>query len=90
MTPAPGPAPLDGNAAAGPLSAVLTGDATLAVACCSGCGVAAVLATASVFRSAMGTVVRCSRCAGVLVVVVERPGGTVVSAHGCSWIRVRA
>ncbi|PFG42978.1 hypothetical protein ATJ88_1655 [Isoptericola jiangsuensis] len=87
-TPLPRPLPLDGNAAAGPLAGVLAGDATTAVARCSGCGATAVLAAAVVFRTAMGTVVRCASCEHVLVVVVERPDGTVMSARGCSWVRV--
>lgn len=85
--PLPRPLPLDGNAAAGPLGAVLAGDPTLAVARCAGCGATGVLAGAVVYRTAMGTVVRCASCELVLVVVVERPDGTTVSARGCSWLR---
>ncbi|ANC30417.1 DUF6510 family protein [Isoptericola dokdonensis] len=84
----PRPLPLDGNAAAGPLAAVLAGDATTATARCAGCGATAVLATAVVYRTAMGTVVRCASCEQVLAVVVERPAGATVSVRGCAWVRV--
>jgi hypothetical protein len=83
----PLPRPLDGNAAAGPLGTLLAGDPTLTVVRCAGCGATAVLAVATVFRTAMGTVVRCASCEQVLVVVVERSADTIVSARGCSWMR---
>jgi len=79
--------PVDGNAVAGVLGSAYSIDVTLAVVRCVSCGHTDVLARTRVHRSAMGAVVRCVACDAVLVVVVERPDGTLVSTPGASWIR---
>ncbi|MBD5787629.1 hypothetical protein IF650_15765 [Cellulosimicrobium terreum] len=80
-------APLDGSAVAGALGAVYAADVTLALLRCASCGHTGVLARAVVHLSAMGGVVRCPGCDAVLLVVVERPDGTLVNARGAAWVR---
>ena len=78
---------LDGNAVAGALGAAYGIDVTLAVVRCVSCGHTDVVARTRVHVSPMGAVVRCATCDAVLVVVVERPDGTLVSSPGASWVR---
>jgi hypothetical protein len=61
---------LDGNAIAGELSEVFTGDLTTATATCAACGVTGMVATAVVYEG-MGTVLRCPECDSVLLRLVH-------------------
>jgi hypothetical protein len=65
---------LDGNAAAGLLSAIFPFEMTLAVAVCDGCGATAQVAALSVYAQAPGLVARCPGCQAVLLRIVEGPG----------------
>jgi predicted enzyme related to lactoylglutathione lyase len=67
---------LDGNAAAGELSEVFSIDVTVATGTCAGCGVSGPMASAMVYETGMGTVLRCPACDAVLMRVV-RGGGEV-------------
>lgn len=66
---------LDGNALAGRLHDLLGWDATAALVRCVHCDVPGLLATAPVFASGMGVVVRCRSCDAVLLTVVEADDG---------------
>lgn len=70
---------LDGNALAGRLDDLLGWDATASLVRCRHCGIPGLLATASVYASAMGTVVRCRSCDAVLITVVD-------GADGRTWL----
>ena len=75
---------LDGNVLAGPLAELFAFDATMASARCAGCGAVELLATAMVYRDAMGTVARCAHCDDVLLTIVEAKGRTWVSMPGAT------
>jgi hypothetical protein len=75
---------LDGNVLAGPLAELFAFDATMASARCAGCGAVELLATAMVYRDAMGTVARCAHCEHVLMTIVEADGRTWVSMPGAA------
>ncbi|MBB3159437.1 phage FluMu protein Com [Microbacterium proteolyticum] len=66
---------LDGNALAGRLDDLLGWDATASEVRCTQCGLNDLLATAAVYASAMGSVVRCRACDAVLLTVVDAPDG---------------
>ncbi|QEO14829.1 hypothetical protein FLP10_10725 [Agromyces intestinalis] len=84
------PAPhVDGNALAGPLAELFAFDVTDAVARCGSCGTADVVARAMVYRSAVGTVVRCPACDDVLATLVESDDRIWFSMRGMSAIEVR-
>ncbi|CAM3825576.1 DUF6510 family protein [Isoptericola cucumis] len=80
-------APLDGNAVAGLLGEAFAFETTLALVRCATCGRTDVVARARAHVSAMGAIVRCDGCDAVLLVVVERPDGTLVSTRGAAWLR---
>jgi hypothetical protein len=69
---------LDGNAAAGALGDVFTGDATLFFDTCAGCGMRTVQAEVRVYVDAPGTVLRCPGCDAVLMRLVRMPGRILV------------
>lgn len=75
---------IDGNALAGPLAELFAFDATMASARCGGCGAVELLATAMVYRDAMGAVARCGHCDHVLMTIVEANGRTWVSMPGAA------
>ncbi|MGN6126399.1 MAG: DUF6510 family protein [Humibacter sp.] len=62
---------LDGNVLAGPMSQVMTGDATSARGRCAHCGDVAALAQAVVYSDGGWYVARCRRCDNVLLTIVE-------------------
>ena len=62
---------LDGNAAAGILSEVFTGDVTRMLAECGGCGSVAPLAEAVVEIDETAAIVRCRGCTHTLVTVLR-------------------
>ncbi len=80
---------VDGNAVAGAFADLLAFDVTAARARCAGCGAVAALATAMVYRSAAGSVVRCAGCDATLVTVVEAEGRTWLGFSGITAIEVR-
>ena len=81
---------LDGNALAGPLAEVLTGDATSAVGRCMGCGDVAALAQAVVYASAGRYVARCRNCDDVLLTVIETDTGLMLTMDGIAAFRMPA
>ena len=62
---------VDGNAAAGILSEVFTGDVTRMLAECGGCGSVAPLAEAVVEIDETAAIVRCRGCTHTLVTVLR-------------------
>lgn len=79
---------LDGNALAGILEDGLGLDLTDCRGRCAGCSGIAVLATAVVLVSPMGTVARCASCEHVLITVVTGDGRTWIGLPGLSAIEV--
>lgn len=82
------PPDLDGNAAAGELSAVFAVDLTAAVAQCAGCGRRGALATTALYLSAPGLVLRCRGCDGVLVRLVSAPGRQWLDLRGVAVLQL--
>jgi hypothetical protein len=80
---------LDGNAAAGAFADLLAFDVTLARARCAGCGSVAELATALVYRSDAGSVLRCPGCDAVLATVVEADERIWFGLNGITAVEVR-
>ena len=58
---------LDGNAAAGTLEQIFNFEITTAVGTCANCGAVAELGRTNVYSPAIGIVVRCPACEGVLL-----------------------
>ena len=73
---------LDGNAIAGLLLDVFGAEMTTATGTCATCGASAQLAELAVYLRAPGTVVRCRRCDGVLIVLATIRGVTCVDLMG--------
>jgi hypothetical protein len=80
---------LDGNGVAGLLHDVFAREMTEARACCASCGAIDQLGGARVFVHAPGTVIRCRRCAKVLIVVVQAGGSYRVGLSGLRWLELR-
>jgi hypothetical protein len=73
---------LDGNAIAGTLGAVFGTEVTTAIGACASCGRRSLVAEFAVYLRGPGTVVRCGRCGGVVMVIVEAHGVTCVDLRG--------
>ena len=73
---------LDGNAIGGLLMALFGTDMTTAVGTCGVCGTVGLVAELAVYRTELGTVVRCRVCDNVLMVFVEIRGVTCVDMEG--------
>ena len=80
---------LDGNMLAGAFAELFTFDVTTATARCANCGALAELATAMVYVSDAGSVVRCAGCDGVLATVVHAEGRTWFGLRGITAVEVR-
>jgi len=78
----PTSAPLDGNALAAPLFEVFGFEGTAATATCGACASVNRVAQLAVFTRAPGTVARCPRCGGVLIVLIERGAMACVDLSG--------
>lgn len=66
----------DGNALAGPLSAIFAADITTAVRRCPGCGTEATVAALHVYDAGLAAVARCPHCHDVAL-RVARHGQTL-------------
>lgn len=62
---------VDGNAAAGVLREVFGTEMTGYAGTCGSCGAAAPLAESAAFTGGPGTVLRCDRCDGLLIVITR-------------------
>jgi len=66
---------LDGNAAGGILGEVFTFEMTTARTACAHCGATGEVGSQMAHMSEIGTVVRCSRCDGVLIRIAHQTEG---------------
>jgi hypothetical protein len=74
---------LDGNVLAGVLAGNLSGDPTLTMGRCLGCGDVSPLALAMVWvKKNHSFIVRCHICDAVLMIAIEKPGGTTLTTPG--------
>ncbi len=73
---------LDGNAIGGLLIEIFATDMTTATGACATCGAVRAVAELAVYRSALGTVVRCRACDAVLMAFVQIHGVTCVDLEG--------
>jgi Family of unknown function (DUF6510) len=80
---------LDGNAIGALLHDVFGTEMTAAVATCATCGAIGPMAETVVYLRAPGVVVRCRRCAAVLMVVVQRGARNCVSLGGLAALEPR-
>lgn len=80
---------VDGNAVAGDLSAIFTGDLSAAVATCAGCGATGPVASVMVYEG-MGEVLRCPECDTVLVRLMRAHGETCLDMRGITLLRWRS
>jgi len=81
---------LDGNAIGGLLHEVFGTEMTAATGRCANCGFIAPVAESVVYLDAPGTVVRCRKCVGVLMVVVRRSGMNCVDLSGLAALGATA
>ena len=72
----------DGNAIGGLLIEVFGTEMTTATGTCGSCGAVRQVAELAVYRSALGTVVRCRSCDAVLMAFVQIHGVTCVDLQG--------
>jgi hypothetical protein len=79
---------LDGNAAGGVLHAIFPFEMTTVEAVCGGCGERRVMGTAAVYKTGMGTVVRCPACDAVLIRVAEIEGRYWLDMRGVRALRL--
>lgn len=79
---------LDGNAAGGVLHAIFPFEMTTVVGVCAGCGTRAVLATVAVYKTGMGTILRCPSCDEVLIRVAEIEGHYMLDMRGVRVLRI--
>ena len=73
---------LDGNAIGGLLTEVFGTEMTTAAGTCASCGAVRQVAELVVYRSALGTVVRCRSCDALLMTFVQIHGVTCVDLQG--------
>ncbi len=80
---------LDGNAIAGLLSEIFACEPTTAYGACDSCGATDYIGAGRVYVHAPGSVLRCSHCDNVLMVVVHKPGKYVIALQGLRWIEIQ-
>jgi len=74
--------PLDGNAIAGRLFAVVGWEMTTARTTCASCGTRSFVGELRVYMGGPGTVARCRGCDNILIVLTEIRGFTCVDMSG--------
>jgi hypothetical protein len=77
---------VDGNAIGGMLIELFGTEMTTAVGTCGVCGTVGQVAEMAVYRSPLGTVVRCRVCDNVLMVFVEVREVTCVDMRGLAQL----
>jgi predicted RNA-binding Zn-ribbon protein involved in translation (DUF1610 family) len=80
--------PLDGNAAAGLLSAIFVAEVTTVRATCGGCGAERPVAELLAYSLEMGAILRCPDCGEALIRVGHVAGGYCLDLRGAGllWI----
>ena len=79
---------LDGNAAAGPLSEFFAVDVVSARGRCASCGRTAALATARLYPSSHGLLLRCPGCTEILLRLVDTGDRVCLDLHGLSFVEL--
>ncbi|MGY4857571.1 DUF6510 family protein [Cryobacterium sp. AP23] len=79
---------LDGNAAAGPLSEFFAIDVVSARGRCAHCGRTAALATARLYPSSHGLLLRCPGCTEILLRMVDTGENVCLDLHGLSFVEL--
>jgi len=79
---------LDGNALAGLFADTLGIEITAAIGRCASCHLVFELARAHAFVAAIGAVLRCAHCQGVLAVIVQKPQEVLVNLSGLAHIAI--
>jgi len=80
---------VDGNAAAGILSEIFTGDVTILVGVCGPCGAVAPLGETLVELDEFAAIVRCRGCTHTLLTVLRAETGTRVLIGGLRELSAR-
>ena len=78
---------LDGNAAAGLLEEIFTPEITSAQVECEACGHIAAVASLRLYAPAMGAVLRCAHCDGILMRAVHTAHGRWLDMKGARYLR---
>jgi hypothetical protein len=79
---------LDGNAVAGLLEEVFGAEMTLNRAKCAHCGEVNMLGALLLFGGAMGSVLRCPGCEGMMMRLVARREALWLDMQGTSYLRL--
>jgi hypothetical protein len=79
---------LDGNAAGGVLHAIFPFEMTTVEGECAGCGKRLVLGSVAVYKTGMGTILRCPSCDTVLIRVAEVEGRYWLDMRGVRMLRL--
>ncbi|MCP9951783.1 DUF6510 family protein [Actinomadura madurae] len=83
------PAPVDGNALAGPLGEVFAVDVTAAVGRCANCGLTGPVAALRVYDRAPGMVARCPGCDHVVLRLVRTPDAAWLDLTGAVSLHIQ-
>ena len=83
-------APLDGNAAAGLLSAIFVAEVTTVRASCAGCGAVRPVAELVAYGLEMGAILRCPGCGEALIRVGRVADGYCLDLRGAGLLRIPA
>ena len=78
---------LDGNAAAGLLQEIFILDVTTAQIQCEACGSIGAVGSLRLYAAAMGAVLRCTHCDGILLRAVRTPHGRWLEMTGARHLR---
>jgi DNA-directed RNA polymerase subunit RPC12/RpoP len=78
---------LDGNAAAGLLQEIFVLDITTAQIQCEACGSIGAVGSLRLYAAAMGAVLRCTHCDGILLRAVRTPHGRWLEMTGARHLR---
>ena len=81
---------LDGNAAAGELSAIFAMDVTIAEAQCAHCGATKRFAEAHLYMQAPGVVARCAVCEHILLRFVKARERAFLDLRGMTYLSLDA
>jgi len=79
---------LDGNAIGGLLEEVFAVEMTTAWSRCGGCGAGEPVGALWVYTGGPGVVVRCPRCGGVLLRIVQGPGRLWLDLRGLAYLEL--
>jgi Family of unknown function (DUF6510) len=80
---------LDGNAAGGILREIFPFEMTLAEGTCAHCGSTRPIGELTVYKSAMGTVIRCPTCDNVLMRIVSTKGRYWLDMQGVRVLHIK-